>query len=284
MIKLFTVCACRSDLIELQLQSFRKHLKDDFEFIIFNNAQFKVRPQIYSSINKTCYDLGLKVIDVRRDQELADRCQVFEPRFPIFNVRDEYSTDGVGNEYSLCWAWENVISKEKDMVCLMHSDTFLIGDLTPSDYLKEYDLCYIPQARQGIREYMWEVFVLMNMSRLPNPETLCWMGGFMTPEIAGDTSCVTSRYLDAHKDYLKIYHIESHVYHNDPSVGFSTRPVYEVLYFEDKPTVLHYTSASNWDNQSEEFHNKKTEWLKKVLSLDSGLYGIQIKSSTASLS
>ena len=282
MIKLYTVCACRSDLIELQLQSFKKHLKDDFEFIVFNNAQLKVRPETYININRVCNDLGLKVIDVKRDQDLADRCQVFEPRFPIFNYKGEYSTDGVGNEYSLCWAWENFISKEKDMVCLMHSDTFLINDLKPSDYLKDYDLCYIPQARPGIREYMWEVFVLMNMSRLPDPETMCWMGGFMTPEIAGDTSCVTSRYLDEHRD-LKIYHVPSEVYLNDSSVGFSSRPVYEVLFFDDKPTVLHYTSASNWDFQSQEFHRLKTEWLKNILLLDSGLSGIQIKSSTADL-
>ncbi len=280
MIKLFTVCATRFDLIELQLQSFKKHLKEDFEFIIFNNAQPNRDPQMYRSIGEACRNLGLRVIDVQKDTDLVNRCQVYEPRFPLFSRNGLYSEPGVGNEYSLCWAWENVISKEKDMVALMHSDVFLIGDLRPSDWLKTrgYDLCYIPQCRVGIREYMWEVFVLFNMARLPEPEKICWMGGFMGDkgQFAGDTSCVTSLYLEAHPE-LKVYHTPQEAFFNDSSVSFSTRPVYHVISYDDKQTVLHYMSSTNWDHQSDELHRTKTEWLRSVLARDKGLLekGIQ---------
>jgi hypothetical protein len=250
-------------------------MKDEFEFVVFNNALPRFNPDMQRSIGNVCRNLGLRCIEVQQDQDLVAAIQQYEPRFPIFYPNGRYATDGVGNEYSLCWAWKHVISKETDMACLMHSDVFLISDLRPSEYLKEqgYDLCYIPQARPGIREYMWEMFVLFNMARLPQPETICWMGGFMGPNgtpPAGDTSCVTSLYLGAHRD-LKVYHMPNSVFFNDPSVSFSTRPVYEVSSFGNKQTVLHYTSSTNWDHQTDEYHRTKTEWLRKVLARDEGV-------------
>jgi hypothetical protein len=261
----------RSDLIELQLQSFRKHLKDEFEFVIFNNAEPDVRPAIHESINQVCRDLNIRCIAIQKDPLLLERCATFEypQNLPLLNARGQYSLPGIGNEYSLCWAWQNFISKEKELACLMHSDVFLIADSKPSDILQRYDLCYNPQARPGIREYMWEVFVLFNMAKLPQPETINWMGGKIG-EFGGDTSTQTSRYLEAHPD-LRIGHTCGSVFFDDPSLPHSTRPVYEVIALEGKPIALHYTSASNWDNQSAEYHRTKTDWLRKVLAREEGV-------------
>jgi hypothetical protein len=278
MLKLYTVCACRFDLIELQLQSFKKHLKDEFEFIVFNNAHPSLTPcalhdhnAVYAGIHSTCQDLNIQCIDIQRDDELLAWCSPFEHpnNLPLLNPDGRYKDPGIGNEYSLNWAWQNYISKERDIVIVMHSDVFLLADLKPSEMLQQYDLIFDPQSRQGIREYMWEVFVLLNMAKLPEPETINWMGGLVRG-ISGDTSVQTSLYLDAHPE-LRIRRFTGRTLRHDSSLGYSSRPFYEVFLFDGKPAVLHYTSSTNWDRQSAEFHQAKTSWLQNVLARPEGI-------------
>ena len=265
MIRLYTSCSHRSDLIPLQLRSFRLHInQSDFTFVVFNNAQ---SPDMFSEISQVCRRLHIPCIEVQRDDDLVERLQVYEPRFPLFNKDGKYTTNGIGNEYSLCWAWENYLSRQFGYVAWLHSDIFFTAPFTPSTYLSQYDLCYVPQRRPGIREYMWDGLALFNMSRIPSPESLCWMGGYLStdPEIAGDTGTVTSLYLDAHPD-LRIAHIQPKVMTDDISPR-SSRPWHELLSLDGQEIALHYISATNWDEQDPEYHKRKTEWLKARLGL-----------------
>ena len=76
MIKIYTYSHNRPDLIKPQYESFKRYIKDDFEFIVFNNERAGSNPfSGYSSdrvqeIFDVCNELNIQCIRVDLDPEL----------------------------------------------------------------------------------------------------------------------------------------------------------------------------------------------------------------------
>ena len=72
-IKIYTFSHNRPDFIELQYNSIKKHVKDDFEFIVFNNeypgGDGGFDPNRISEIDTECNRLGIKTIHVELEPE-----------------------------------------------------------------------------------------------------------------------------------------------------------------------------------------------------------------------
>ena len=266
MIKIFTFGSNRADFIGLQAHSFRQHLKEDFEFVVFNNAKFNNGAGgDYDGIHREGKAAGAQVIDVQKDPSLIDRCQKIELSCPLFNPNGLYSNANVSHAYALCWAWENHISKEAGAIAILDSDVFLIQDLKLTDILYPHQMVNIPDGKTHedgrVFHYMWPTFMLADMARLPDPETLNWWCGRIegTPVDVGGQ---TYHYFQAHPD-LDVYEVRRlHSYFLNTS-GCDFQPAdYDEFYPKDV-TILHYRSGSNWNNRPKDFHQKKTDWLKK---------------------
>ena len=76
MIKIYTYSHNRPDFIEPQYNSIKKHVKDDFEFIVFNNERnggdpgSGYKPERIDEIYDVCKKLNIKCIRVELDPEL----------------------------------------------------------------------------------------------------------------------------------------------------------------------------------------------------------------------
>ena len=76
MIKVYTYSHNRPDLIEPQYDSLKKHIKDDFEYIVFNNERqggdpgSGYDPERITEINSVCNRLGIQCIRVELDPDL----------------------------------------------------------------------------------------------------------------------------------------------------------------------------------------------------------------------
>ena len=76
MIKIYTYSHNRPDLIEPQYDSLKKHIKDDFEFIVFNNERqggdpgSGYKPERIAEIDNVCHKLGIQSIRVELDRDL----------------------------------------------------------------------------------------------------------------------------------------------------------------------------------------------------------------------
>ena len=267
MLKIFSFASHRVDFIALQLHSFRKHLKEDFEFTVFNNSEFGnpvAGPS--AAIHEQGRQLGISVIDIPKNQDLINRCQAIELSCPLFDPQGRYSNANVAHSYALRWAWENVISKERGPIAIFDSDVFLIQPIKLTNELYPHVICNIPDGKTHedgrVFHYMWPTFVLIDMARLPDPETLNWWCGRIegTPVDVGGQ---TYHYFQAHPD-LDVYNIRrlfSYFIEGLESLNFQP-PNYDEFYLKGG-TVLHYRSGSNWDHKSAEYHAKKTEWLKQ---------------------
>jgi hypothetical protein len=268
MLKIYTSSHKRPDFIELQLKSFQKHLQEDFILTILNNAHFDLNDkQIAKQIRSECERLGLPMIDVIKEQTTVDHYQSFEA-CPLFTSAGEYYNACIACAYPLAWAWDNYIVKEKGPILFIESDMFLMTPVRLTDYLQKYQIIYVPQSSNTpvgrSAEHMHSGFFLADLSQIPEPESINWWCGKaegIPVDVGGQTFC----YLRAHPELTRLHVKEERIY-DDPQVDFAPAN-YMKYWLETTPTILHYVSGSNWNHQSNDYHAKKTIWLKKVLAL-----------------
>ena len=264
MINIFAFTSNRSDLIELQMQSFKKYVQEDFTFTILNNSKID-RPEQYDGINEMCRKWGINVFDVERVPSLEAKCNATEKSCRVFNRHGSWSNPNCAGLYGCCYTWEFHILKEKGPVCLLHPDVFFNYPVILTDYLQTTPLCFMPQSRPGLDGvHMHDALVLADMSKLPNPEQINWWGSRVNG-IDTDIGGQSFFYLKAHPE-LKPLLIEQRFIEDDTSVDFHPSE-YEIILINNKPIGIHYLRASNWNYRSPEYHDLKTKWLIEKLNL-----------------
>lgn len=267
MLKIFTFGANRPDFVELQLRSFHKHLQEPFDFTVFNNALYdSTGGANYNGLHEVGRAQGIRVIDIQKEQRLVEVCQSMETSCPLFMHSGNYSNANVAHAYALCWAWQNVISRERGPIAIMDSDVFLIEPVRLTDYIQDAVMANIPDGKPYQSEavmYMWPTFMLADLARLPEPETLCWWCGRIKG-VPVDVGGQTYHYFQAHPE-LKIFNIPRAHFSDNDAVDF--HPANYDEFYLDKATVLHYRSGSNWNQRSGEYHAIKTAWLRSRMGV-----------------
>ncbi len=175
------------EFIKWQHACFKKFLKDEYEYVVFNDAS---NEEMRELIESTCKQLCIACY--RIPQEIhGDR--------PITSANNRHC-DGI--QYSL----EQLGFDFKGVVALIDSDMFLIKPFSIEAYLKGYDIagpclwgCYMSWVHNVNAEYigyMWPIMTFMNMQTLPNRHEL----NFQTGEIDGfslDTGCFSYYYFES---------------------------------------------------------------------------------------
>jgi len=259
MLKLFTFVSTNPALLELQYNSFLRHMKEPFEFIVINNGALTDHDK-YIAIVEECMRLELRFISVMYDPALADRLRSLSGHRVL--VGNQYANMTAACGYGVAWAWENVISKQRGTVCLMHHDMLMVRDAVLSDQMEDADLVFVPQSREGVPVHLWEGFVLANIDRLPAMDATNWWYG----EIGGvnvDVGGMSHYWFQAHP-HLRWKGILTVPVDDTPDVNFHPA-VFEHLRLDGEPTILHYRAASDWMKQGPEYHEKKMLWLREQL-------------------
>jgi hypothetical protein len=131
-----------------------------------------------------------------------------------------------------------------------------------TDYLKEADLVFVPQQKPGVPVHLWEGFVLANIDKLPEPGKIDWGYGLINGTRV-DVGGMSHYWFQQHPE-VKWKAIEPVHTEDTPDVDFHPA-LFEYLYFDGRPLVLHYRAASDWMKQGKEYHQKKTAWLRRQL-------------------
>jgi hypothetical protein len=266
----------RPDFIEIQNKTFKKFLKDDYEFVVFNDAK---DIETADKINQTCDRLNLECI--RIPQDIHDRPYLYRldgewfhhPSVRCSNVV-QYSLDVLG-------------FKHPGIVALVDSDLFLIKEMSIKEYLKGYHLAGLPQSRNNqstVVDYVWIGIVFLDMTALPDKETLNFNCG-RVKNIAVDAGGHTYHYLTDHPSILwkkmNVQHISNFLCescrkletapcctHNldilraekfdETEIKFLHAGITNCEFILDHH-FLHYRSGSNWDYKSPGYHKQKTK-------------------------
>lgn len=216
-VKIYTYSHNRPDFIELQYQTLKRHVKDDFEFIVFNNE----RPggdggydaEKINQINQICEKIGIKCIRVELDPELQ-----YMNGVKMFDG-ESYLNGNIACAYSYTWGWKNYIVKNKCLSVILDSDMFLIKDISFVDMMEGYNFSYVPSYRLN-RNYVdennrgeisfvypWNGFVMADTKNMPNPSEISWGCGYVN-NIPVDVGGEVYYYLEKYKDQIKQLYID----------------------------------------------------------------------------
>jgi hypothetical protein len=232
-IKIYTYSHNRPDFIQLQYESIKRHVKDDYEFIVFNNERpggdgGYVESKI-SEINKICEDIGVECIRVQLDPELKylNGIKMFEG--------DSYLNGNNACAYSFTWGWKNYIAKNDCLSVVIDSDMFFIRDINLNEEMEGHNFAFVPSYRyleqyKGPEnpgklafKYPWNGIVFAKPHELPNPETVSWGCG-QVEGIAVDVGGEAYMYLERNKEQIKERYIDQW------GLLVDTQPPFEINY------------------------------------------------------
>jgi len=128
-ILIITHSYCRPDFIEWQDKTFRKFIKDKYEFVVFNDAAEEGMAQ---QIDAMCNNLAIQ--SIRVPQEIHTR--PYLPRLPHESMQAANVRHATCVQYSL-----DVLGFDRDgIVCIIDSDMFFIRPFSISEYMKDAEI------------------------------------------------------------------------------------------------------------------------------------------------
>ena len=249
----------RPDFIEIQDKTFKKFLKDDYTFVVFNDAP---QEEVSNQIIETCNRLNLRCIRIPQAIHNAPYLE----RWP----GEDYNHPSVRCSNAVQFSLNNVGFDHDGIVMIIDSDMFLVKEFSIQNFLDGFDIAGVLQSRQHI-EYIWIGLVLLNMQTLPDKKTINVNCG-KVDGIGVDAGGQTYHYLKNHPNIMK-NPMDIHYYPSDFIVSETTHENVKFLFAHDchnfefllNNSFFHYRGGSNWNNQSPEYHEKKTAVLNAFI-------------------
>ena len=138
--KIITLVDRNEDFIPMQYKSIQKHIKEPYEYIVFNNGKTKEQKNI---IRELCKGLSVECKDI------------------YVNYTSDPSTIVAD---SLNYMYEKYLKQLSEPVICIDSDMFLIRDINFLEMFKDNDLIFVPAYRGSKFEvcYMWSGFFGIN--------------------------------------------------------------------------------------------------------------------------
>ena len=273
----------RPDFVEMQYKTFRKFLSEDHELVVFNDAN---QPDLKKAIEATCFRLGIRCFNI--PQKIHNQPYLKREKGEDFNL------PAVRNANVVQYALNHLGFFHDGIVIIIDSDMFLTKPFSAKKLLKDTPIAGVPQSYQnnGIAiSYLWIGLAFLDMTRLPNKESL----NFNCGRIRGvpvDAGGYTYYYLQNHPEikptYFSMLHDSnlrcSNCQQNNQStpcthnleklleLGLDNDQIsllqngFQNFEFGLNLTFLHYRGGSNWDHRSREFHETKTRLFSNYLN------------------
>ena len=245
-VTIFTLYSNRPDFIKLQKECFRKHLKDEFKWIVANNEGNAFDKSF--AVEEECLEEDIECLKI--DHSLKNK---------------EVSRLVVD---SLNFLWQNKIKDMKGLVVIMDSDLFLTQDVSFAELLKDHDMFFCPNYTNGLI-WPWPGFMGFDMDKIVAKDV-----SFELLELNGiwaDVGSAFNTYIQKHNPKINL--IPRHeIVEQDYPVYNIGKTLYELGFpkpysVDFLPFAFHYKTGSNYAKHcSVEYNLAKTEALLKVMS------------------
>lgn len=239
---IFTHAYNRPDFIEIQYKSFKKFLKDDYTFVVFNDA---TNPAIEQQIYKTCEQCGIECI--RIPQDIHNRAYLYRrPGEPMQNANIrcanvvQYSLNTLGFDHN-------------GIVAIFDSDLFLIREFSIVKFMESYDIAGVAQDRDNNVRYFWNGLVFMDMQRLPNKRTIDFNCGIVNGSPC-DVGGYTHHYL-SNNPTVRVHFFNVDFIHN---FNFVSAQQTKEVPIQEGNIFFHYYAGTNWVGYNPHYLAEKT--------------------------
>ncbi len=270
----------RPEFIEIQQRTFKKFLKDAYEFVVFNDANTVGMAQ---EIDGACARHGISCI--RIPQEIHDRPYLKRAPGDLYhrpNIRHanvlQYSLDTLGFAYD-------------GIVAIIDSDMFLVKSLSIHEHMKQYDLLSVHRGGPNGIVYLWPGLVFFNMNTISDKKSINFNCGYIKGHRVDSGGYM--HYFFEKNPAVKVAWVSElqggHLFCPDrfmsvpgsaPSqaemqqlanMGFDET---QIDFLQQKPDTigflcdhhfLHYRAGSNYDNKSDGYLAHKWQLINKYL-------------------
>ena len=261
--KVICISANNPIFIELQYKTLQKFLKEDYEFIIFNDGKdwpditnFNDATQGRYAIIQKCIELNIQCINI--------------PNSHHRNNTSASHRHSDSLKYALDYMKNNL-----DEYLMIDSDMFLVDELNMNDYRK-YSCACVLQERPNMK-YFWPNFFYINMHKIQHAHLLN-----LSILPGGDTGSASSVWLKTMMvnngdDIYFIKHLFSNGWDETQFPANLNKEFLTYLKFDLRNNnnkffteiydnkFLHYRAGTNWMNQSKELHDKNISVLASVI-------------------
>lgn len=277
--------------IELQQKTFRKFLKDEYEFVLFNDAKDETTAR---QIEQTCHSWN--VTHIRIPQEIHNR--PYLKRLP----GDSFQRPNIRHANCCQYSMDILGFNHEEIVIMIDSDMFLIRTFDVEEYMNNKDIAAFmkgsktPTGQEIV--HLCPALCFFDMRKLPDIHSLNFNCGTVKGASV-DSGGWTYHYLEQHpqlnisyinclasyKLFLGNYDmqiqanstisnsakIDSYVTHgfNEKEIQFLLKKPDTFEFFLDN-IFVHYHGGSNYNNQSAAYHKNKwqifTEFIASILN------------------
>jgi hypothetical protein len=198
----------RPDFISLQYNSIKKYVKNDFRYIVVNNAKFstidstKNGDECFAEIEKVCKELNIEHHPITVSDKVLNACTTG-------SIKDnKYTFDSYACCYAVQWSFLELIPNIKGKVFIVDADLFFMDYIDLENLLEEYDTAFIPQFRNSngssLIMYMWNMFCGFDFDKYPELLNLNWSNGHVDGNLC-DVGGMTWPFLKEHNNLKKLY-------------------------------------------------------------------------------
>jgi len=247
-VKIYAIHYNRPDFIVWQYDTFKHHLKDQFEYIVINNAR---DPVLRKEINQLTQQLNIKCIET----------------FSNSNLSGKHHAD------SFNYIWKNfAIKNSNNYSIMMDGDCFLIKSFNINDFMKNFIFAGAKQKRNPNYYYLTPGIIISDIDNIKNLEIIDWEGIDVNGVRLDSGGGLYNFYLKhpeiklQTKELYSSWHIknENNNKHCLPDNLLNEyNDDYHIEFFGNE--FLHYCRSSNWNYQTDEHHRLKTEFVKKFV-------------------
>ncbi len=278
--------------MEVQLESFRKFITDEFDFVVIDDSDDDTKSLISGKLSREeirseASRLGLRYVQVPQNIHRNIKDGGLVP--------DSLPAGHPTERHRACLHW--ILKNHKDLgfdeyktFMLAESDMFVKKTISISNYMENYDLIgtgrsshvkrtpevYWPSAIDHIEELDINFFTMyltmFNMNTIKNLETIN-IGGFAGTDTGGQSSF----FLSDNPDYKYLF---LHIGNNrEDQLDFFSKNTPN----ENDSEFIHYRAGSNWDHQSLDYYIEKFNRLMKkyIPELKNGLERDIVKNLTS---
>jgi glycosyltransferase involved in cell wall biosynthesis len=272
----------RPDFIAYQYKTFKKFLKDDYDFVVFNDAPTR---KLCHEIQNACKECGIRCIRVPPE--------IHQQPYLKRNSWEDWNSPSIRTANAVQYSFDVLGFDFDGIVAVFDSDMFLIRDFSIERYLEGYDLSAVGQWRgpMGCIHYLWNGIMFFNMNTLLNKRTINFNCGSVHGNLT-DTGGYTYYYLKDNPqakilymreqlditdgDYIiDSYELENRSYISEEELlnSIQSKPLVKLIQaqpddvqlFLDR-AILHYRRAGNYHNKSNQYHKKKTAILSDFIT------------------
>ena len=216
-ITIYTLADKRPDFIPVQDETLKKFVKDEYEYVVFNNAIDSKRRR--EEISRICKERNIKCVEVKKN-----------PRLNLIGGQKaiswlgSYNNPNLACAYPIKWAWEKMCDDNKDKIfIIIDSDMFLCRPLSFNEELYDHDAAVMLQYRGPTQNrenaavtYVWNGICVFDTDKIENIKKMNWDCGVVKKSFINGYPVDVGGYIHfwLKENDIKIRHLSEYAIYN----------------------------------------------------------------------